>query len=487
MKTNKLKAKDYIDAGDIWYTLDGADRDETCPICMTEFEESDDTVTACKNKHRFHRSCISDWTAMGSHKKCPVCRTKIVIRNYGEIEVDESVDSLRDVAWDGEKFVAVGHGRTIYGTSENGINGWTIISEFSEETPIFEGGGGDAICMNNQKIVIGGYVNVESEQSPIIYSNRHQDIVAYTETAKPPNISKILGLCWGGSCWGDGKFIAVGYNTENIPSGRTMIYSYDGEVWNRLDNNIFEGGKGMKVCWGNDMYVAVGKNSNKSVTIAYSYNGKKWFPASNNIFEEGEGNSVCWNGDKFVAVGKNSDGSVTIAYSIDGKEWVSSSNNIFSRGQGEAICWGNGKFVAIGKDNNIGRLVAYSTDGITWESNEQHYFPSGEVTGICWGDDKFVVVGLDGPSTIHYSFDGITFIQSEVRGSTRYATESILINGEEVLYDPTMPSIDDNMLRRQGLIDGARKRKKRRSIRKSPKKVFRSRRKKTRSRSNRRK
>jgi DNA-directed RNA polymerase subunit RPC12/RpoP len=235
--SNKLKAKGYIHSGDMWYSLDGAERDETCAICMTEFEESDDTVTACKNKHRFHRSCISDWTAMGSHKKCPICRSKIVIKTYGEIEVDESVDSLRDVAWDGEKFIAVGHGRTLYGTSITGIDNWNIISEFSEETSIFEGGGGDAICMNNQKILIGGYVTYE-EQSPIIYSNRNIEMAAYTETDKPSNISKISGLCWGGSCWGDGKFIAVGYNTENIQSGRTVIYSYDGEVWENT-NNIF--------------------------------------------------------------------------------------------------------------------------------------------------------------------------------------------------------------------------------------------------------
>ncbi|KAG6869114.1 hypothetical protein C0993_001679 [Termitomyces sp. T159_Od127] len=47
---------------------------ETCPICITDFEEGDDLrLLPCEGKHRFHKTCVDPWLLELS-SSCPICR-----------------------------------------------------------------------------------------------------------------------------------------------------------------------------------------------------------------------------------------------------------------------------------------------------------------------------------------------------------------------------------------------------------------------------
>ncbi|KAA6393617.1 MAG: hypothetical protein EZS28_010851, partial [Streblomastix strix] len=59
---------------------DGIEEDQdACPICLEEFEESDDKdlyVVCLPCTHRFHRKCIYKW--LMENKSCAVCKTEVV-------------------------------------------------------------------------------------------------------------------------------------------------------------------------------------------------------------------------------------------------------------------------------------------------------------------------------------------------------------------------------------------------------------------------
>ena len=77
---------------------------------------------------------------------------------------------------------------------------------------------------------------------------------------------------WHSVCYGNGKFVAVSYNT-NISA-----YSTDGINWTQT--TLPSSAKWQSVCYGNGKYVAVAYNSNKSAyKIIYSYDGLALYDA----------------------------------------------------------------------------------------------------------------------------------------------------------------------------------------------------------------
>jgi len=49
---------------------------EMCPICMLDFQESDEIVPLpCDEKHYFHQNCIKAW--LEKNNTCPLCKKEI--------------------------------------------------------------------------------------------------------------------------------------------------------------------------------------------------------------------------------------------------------------------------------------------------------------------------------------------------------------------------------------------------------------------------
>ncbi|XP_052205593.1 RING-H2 finger protein ATL1-like [Diospyros lotus] len=51
----------------------GGGRDNTCAVCLCEFEDGEEIRTLPECGHSFHADCIDMW--LYSHFTCPVCRT----------------------------------------------------------------------------------------------------------------------------------------------------------------------------------------------------------------------------------------------------------------------------------------------------------------------------------------------------------------------------------------------------------------------------
>jgi hypothetical protein len=52
--------------------------DETCAICMEDYEDGDDVITGKNCTHIFHRECILEWLGKASNELCPVCREEML-------------------------------------------------------------------------------------------------------------------------------------------------------------------------------------------------------------------------------------------------------------------------------------------------------------------------------------------------------------------------------------------------------------------------
>lgn len=50
--------------------------DNTCAVCLSEFEEDEELRTLPECMHSFHIQCIDMW--LYSHSNCPMCRTIVV-------------------------------------------------------------------------------------------------------------------------------------------------------------------------------------------------------------------------------------------------------------------------------------------------------------------------------------------------------------------------------------------------------------------------
>ena len=164
-------------------------------------------------------------------------------------------------------------------------------------------------------------------------------------------------------CYGNGKFVAVGYNGS-------MWYSTDGITWTSISQSILKDAI-LSVCYGNRKFIA---GEGGPGYMAYSTDGITWTKVPQSIFMDDVQSvrSICYADGKFVAVGSNT----TIAYSTDGINWItvleSSGSGYPFRGHIHSVCYGNGKFIAGGDYSAMG----YSTDGITWKAISQDFTTS---------------------------------------------------------------------------------------------------------------
>jgi hypothetical protein len=136
-----------------------------------------------------------------------------------------------------------------------------------------------------------------------------------------------------------------------------------------------------------------------------------WTDASNNPFASGRGHGVAYYSGVWVAVGKNSDATVTIAYSNDGDSWTAA-NNPFADGTGYGVAYGN-KWVAVG-NSDVGPSVtiATSTYGDIWTPATGNTEPldtnntlmTVDSSGNVWvyTTDNSILVGLDPSGVVLY-------------------------------------------------------------------------------------
>jgi hypothetical protein len=301
---------------------------------------------------------------------------------------------VNGVAWNGSLWVAVAFSTTVtIATSSDGIT-WT-----ARANPL-DGGYVYGVAWNGIWVAVGR----NSDQTVTIITS--PDGIEWTATTSPFDGGGANGIAWNGSLW-----VAVGYNTDNTV---TIATSSDGITWS--DNgNPFEGAGAYGVAWNGSLWVAVGNGTSSIVT---SYDGTTWTPSNTNPFEGGQGYAVAWNGLLWVAVGNNGDNTVSIVTSPDGIEWTSRTNPLDYVVLG--IAWNGSVWVAVGQNLDQSVTIATSPDGIVWTaatdifdtgyavaSRRPLYPPPTPPTPPV--TEAFCVAGGNGPNTIAYSYDGLTW------------------------------------------------------------------------------
>lgn len=263
------------------------------------------------------------------------------------------------------RFVAVGQGTNSIAYSPDGIN-WTGLG-----ADIFTIYGGISVCWNGSIFVAVGWGTYKIAYSP--------DGVNWTGISS----SLINGndVCWNGS-----NFVLAGSSNYISP---------DGINWSLIDAGL---NSGLGVCWNGNLFVMGGSGLINS--IAYSPDGTNWTGLGKTIFSVCR--KVCWGNDMFVAVGSSGLGN-SIAYSPDGTNWTGLGADIF--GDCLYVCWGNNMFIAVGGGET--NTMAYSPDGINWTGLGKTIF-STLGTGVSWNGSRFTATGA-GTNSIAYSPDGINW------------------------------------------------------------------------------
>jgi hypothetical protein len=208
-------------------------------------------------------------------------------------------------------------------------------------------------------------------------------------------------------------FVAVGTNSDNTVSIAT---STDGLTWKPSFNNPFSGGAAQGIAWNGSYWVAVGSSVIGGPSIATSPDGMTWTDASNNPFSNGIARGIAYSPsqNKWVVVG-NGPGGICIATSTDGMTWLNASNNPFSGGEGYGIAYSSlqNKWVAVGRNSGAIVCIATSPDGMTWTDASNNPFSGGYGNGIAYSpsQNNWVAVG-NGSVNIATSPDGMTWTDS---------------------------------------------------------------------------
>ena len=225
---------------------------------------------------------------------------------------------------------------------------------------------------------------------------------------------------WQHVCYGNGKFVAISYDTN------VFAYSSDGITWTQgtmPSSQILN-----SICYGNDKFMVMPSSASTSPPYTYTYDNiifteistpsSAWFViddtklgqenysiSENNMPSSQYWTSICYGDDKFVAIISDSD---VFAYSSDGINWTE--GTLPSSQAWDSVCYGNDKFVAIARSN----IFAYSSDGINWTEGNM---PSEHMwSSVCYGNDKFVVVSYQS-NVFAYSSDGINWTEGTMSSS----------------------------------------------------------------------
>ena len=195
------------------------------------------------------------------------------------------------------------------------------------------------------------------------------------------------------------------YYTKDEIQDKFVINDYENTL--SFTNGTISNGN-FCICYGNGMFVTIGKYGNNTyATCAWSTDGKTFTdgtftkPQTQSLNKGGMcyGKVQSTEGDAhgiFVAVGQD-----RCAWSIDGKtftEGTITENDYF-----KDVCYGNDMFVAVGRDT-----CAYSTDGKTFTSTINE---GVNYSGICYGLKIFVAVGNN---KCAWSTDGKTFTEGKI-------------------------------------------------------------------------
>jgi hypothetical protein len=282
------------------------------------------------------------------------------------------------VAWNGEKWVAAGNGRThSLAFSDDGGMTWSGItgkSIFSVEARDVAWNGQMWVAVGRGEAFSTAYsYDGVTWMGPIDASGTPINVFSLDIAGPSAATSDISGggnhVIWTGKMW-----VATGTRTQIAGSSPaayyTVAYSKDGKTWTGVpDSGAASTGFDMYahgVAWNGRNYVATGRGTvNTLVTFTDVTTPTAWQGLGNSVFSVW-GRGITWGAKRWMATGR---GTNTVAYSTNGRNWQGCGANVFKPLR---------RFMAMGDtplyttvpsgQPQRGVAFSYSDDGVTWDA-----------------------------------------------------------------------------------------------------------------------
>lgn len=197
------------------------------------------------------------------------------------------------------------------------------------------------------------------------------------------------------ACYGDGKFVGVGYNTGTLAA--RAIVSSDGTTWS---SHSMSPGNVSNVAYGAGVFVA----SLESNAVRYSADGASW--TSVTLPGSGNGRGLAFGAGVFVRLRYSGSNTARVLTSPDGVTWtVRTTPNLALDWISVAYSPALGMFAAVASGENGGSAsnIMTSPDGITWTAR------TNPLPSVGWGcvgvapDGSFVALGYAHGSVLRSS------------------------------------------------------------------------------------
>jgi hypothetical protein len=242
------------------------------------------------------------------------------------------------VAWNGEKWVAAGNGRThSLAFSDDGGMTWSGItgkSIFSVEARDVAWNGQMWVAVGRGEAFSTAYsYDGVTWMGPIDASGAPINVFSLDIAGPSAATSDISGggnhVIWTGKMW-----VATGTRTQIAGSSPaayyTVAYSTDGKTWTGVpDSGAASTGFDMYahgVAWNGRNYVATGRGTvNTLVTFTDVTAPTAWQGLGNSVFSVW-GRGITWGAKRWMATGR---GTNTVAYSTNGRNWQGCGANVF--------------------------------------------------------------------------------------------------------------------------------------------------------------
>ena len=292
-----------------------------------------------------------------------------------------SPQGMRDVVWNGSKFVGV---KNWTYTSVDGI-GWNVNPTTTDELV--------AVAYSdtlNLHIAVGEEGLIMSSPDGVTWQVE-EALVQFA-----PWLSDVV--------WGNGRFIAV--RADGV-----ILSSTNGSDWGTVHPGTNSNGLN-GVTWSGTEFVAVGNSE-----VLKSDDGTTWTPATPPALTSLE--SVAWSNTlgMYAAVGLNGN----IFTSATGSDWTDRSP-IEHGPSYEEVIWDGPQFIAVGE---LGEIIT-SSDGVTWTTQTS----GSNLQAVIWDGKRFVAVGYEGKVltssngetwTYDSSGDGSDFLLDIAWSGSKYA------------------------------------------------------------------
>lgn len=310
---------------------------------------------------------------------------------------------VKDVYWDGNKYLAVGDlGSNLIIASQNAID-WTVSLKMSVG---LEGTHFNSIVSNGNKYIAVGQngstdaiiANSTDTLSWKINKNVREDLrIPFTGTV-------LHDVIWTGQ-----KFIAVG----GFENPGIILTSNNGDVWRltQTDNHKSL----LSIASSNDKKVVVGADG----IIYLAIESDKWVKIERNSLPELD--NMVWDGKQYIAKDLSN-----IYTSPDGYQWTKrTSNPLANYGRGKII-WNDNKYVTIFE----GGYIFSSSDAVTWTGGK--IAADVKLRDIIWAGNKFLITG-----DYFKNYTQVVYISNDGAKWNRYDTNKN-VGIKKVIWDGKM-------------------------------------------------